>query len=814
MGVRKAVKHVLESKYEKVYADRLAALRVTYAQWLREQEAAGGYGEEKVSGTAQDSADTRQSEYILFLQQRGQLAAQARAWIAGYFTRHPEVDIVYGDEDLLGVGAERREPWFRPVWSPDLYESCFCVGSVVAVRREALTRVSTDWSAWQAWMANAPEPLAAGMKACLQDGADILHYEKLCEVRGLLDALLEAAGGYAKGEARIGHIEAMLFHAQSKDVWEEYLASRASEEHRNRMATGRTALTTASAETSREAVHPTISVIIPSKDQPELLASCVAAVRRVAQGGSQQTTSPTASETQDENETQDESETQDGNETQDERRAQDEKGAWKGKPRVEIVVVDNGSSAENRARIEAIPGIDTYLYEAEDFNFSRMCNRGAAAAHGELLLFLNDDCELADETTFEVLAERALRPYVGAVGCKLYYPTSEGTPDDAPRGVKADDVSKDFLRASTKQNAACENVSNQKIIQHDGIVNLGVGPVHKLQFHSDDTDYYAGWNRGMRNCIAVTGACLMVEASKYREVGGFREDLAVAYNDVELCFSLLEKGYQNVVCNDITAIHHESVSRGSDESPAKQARLARERAHLYDLHPTLRGRDPYYPMGLNREGLDARIVPAYLVDRNVPEAPAWEISTLRSDELRRDDCLMARVETTGPERLQGYSVVLGDNNACYEKLLLLVPVQAEALTATTAAPAAIPAAPAATTEAPAATAAAAAATPAAPAATTAVPAAVTAPLPTDASGRILGVTMRVSPAYRQDLEENLPDQRNVALGGFVVERTETEGLAPGMYRVCIVARRLVGKTVLWNDTGKTVNVSAEPKARY
>lgn len=130
------------------------------------------------------------------------------------------------------------------------------------------------------------------------------------------------------------------------------------------------------------------------------------------------------------------------------------------------------------------------------------------------------------------MVSRALQPYVGSVGLKLYYPDS----------VK---------------------------IQHDGIVNLPVGPVHKLQFMEDDRSYYFGRNRFTQDCVAVTGACLLIRTEVFREAGGFREVLRVAYNDVELGFRLLEMGYYNVVWNDRFAYHHESLSRGSDESPEK-----------------------------------------------------------------------------------------------------------------------------------------------------------------------------------------------------------------------------------------------------
>ena len=384
---------------------------------------------------------------------------------------------------------------------------------------------------------------------------------------------------------------------------------------------------------------------------------------------------------------------------------------------VEILLVDNGSSAGNKQKTEELIGRIReggvpvrYIYEPAEFNFSAMCNRGAELAEGKFLLFLNDDIEVCGNDWLDKMVIRAMQPYVGSVGLKLYYPDS----------VK---------------------------IQHDGIVNLPVGPVHKLQFMEDDKSYYFGRNCFDLNCVAVTGACLLIRTEVFRETGGFREALRVAYNDVDLGFCLVEMGYYNVVLNDCFAYHHESLSRGSDESPEKMRRLTEERELLYQMHPQFRGVDPFYPMGLNREGLDSRVVPAYLTDRNLLQEPAWQCESRQEllENARQDDCLMARVETAGPERIQGYSVILGDDNACYDKFLVLFPEDTQGQR--------------------------------------------------EADRKVW--TMNILPAYRQELEENLPDQKNVALGGFCVKR-KTEQLPPGTYGIAVLAVHLK----LWNTTGK------------
>jgi GT2 family glycosyltransferase len=112
----------------------------------------------------------------------------------------------------------------------------------------------------------------------------------------------------------------------------------------------------------------------------------------------------------------------------------------------------------------------------------------------------------------------------------------------------------------------------------------------------------------------------MVEKKKFEIAGGFDEDLPVAYNDVDLCFKLFEKGYYNVLRTDAIFIHHESLSRGSDETSEKTERRENELEKLYEKHPALRGRDPFYNNNLIKNGVDFQIgLPADLMAKKSRE---------------------------------------------------------------------------------------------------------------------------------------------------------------------------------------------------
>ena len=241
----------------------------------------------------------------------------------------------------------------------------------------------------------------------------------------------------------------------------------------------------------------------------------------------------------------------------------------------EIIVVDNGSNDENRTKYQEIledvkmVGIETkYLYAPRDFNFSFMCNIGAKSSNGDYLLFLNDDIEIIEPEWLERMLGQAELPHVGAVGAKLLYPETT-------------------------------------LIQHDGVISIESGPVHYFTKQDDTTNYYFNRNRLDFDVSAVTAACLLVKKSRFERVSGFDEELAVAYNDIDLCYRLSEQKLYNVIRNDAVLYHHESISRGDDTmDDAKFERLMSEQEKLYDSHPRFKKKDPYYSVNLSQVASD------------------------------------------------------------------------------------------------------------------------------------------------------------------------------------------------------------------
>ena len=251
-------------------------------------------------------------------------------------------------------------------------------------------------------------------------------------------------------------------------------------------------------------------------------------------------------------------------------------------PNRELIVIDNGSDEPEAlaylAELQMLPNTQV-LRDASPFNYSALNNLAARAASGELLVLLNNDIEVIDGHWLREMVSQALRPGVGAVGAKLLY---------------AD-----------------------RTIQHGGVI-LGTdsgdgfggvaGPAQKgLARHADG---YLGRAVLAQSFSAVTAACLVIQKSRFDEVGGLdAEHLAVTYNDVDFCLRLKEAGYINVWTPYAELIHHESVSRGRDRSGKNHERFMRERAYMLARWGDGLNHDPAYNLNLNLAQGDFSLAP-------------------------------------------------------------------------------------------------------------------------------------------------------------------------------------------------------------
>jgi GT2 family glycosyltransferase len=262
---------------------------------------------------------------------------------------------------------------------------------------------------------------------------------------------------------------------------------------------------------------PLVSVIVPTRNRVDLLRTCIAGLERTEY------------------------------------------------PALEVIVVDNGS--DDPETLAYLAALDKARYrvlrDPGPFNFSRLNNRAARVARGELLCLLNNDIEVRDGKWLAIMVRQALRPEVGAVGAQLLYPDGR--------------------------------------IQHAGVV-LGIcgGAAHAHRLLRPEDAGYHSRHLLPQFVSAVTAACLVVTRDRFEAVGGFDEtNFAVAFNDVDLCMRLNANGWQAFYEPRACLIHHESVSRGFDRDPVSAARFAGEFAALDQAWRTQSIVDPNHHVSLS-----------------------------------------------------------------------------------------------------------------------------------------------------------------------------------------------------------------------
>ena len=238
-------------------------------------------------------------------------------------------------------------------------------------------------------------------------------------------------------------------------------------------------------------------------------------------------------------------------------------------PDLEILIVDNESSDPETEAFFAEAGRRgvRILRSPGPFNFSRINNTAAREATGEFLLFLNNDVSVIHRSWLKELILCTRRPGVGAVGARLLYP--DGT------------------------------------IQHAGVVlgMGGVGVAGHVYSGAARTDPGYFWRLQLTQELScVTAACMAVAKNVFDQVGGFNEaNVAVAYNDVDLCLRIRKASYRIIWTPYAELYHFESKTRGSDQVPAQIARFLGEAAYMRQRWAEQIADDPFFNPNLSLE---------------------------------------------------------------------------------------------------------------------------------------------------------------------------------------------------------------------
>jgi GT2 family glycosyltransferase len=230
-------------------------------------------------------------------------------------------------------------------------------------------------------------------------------------------------------------------------------------------------------------------------------------------------------------------------------------------PDLELIIIDNDSreaatlqyfdevAKDARVRILKYPG---------PFNFAEMNNRAAAEARGSILALLNNDLLVIEPHWLKEMVSFAVRSEFGAVGARLLYPSGQ--------------------------------------VQHAGVI-LGIGGVagHAHRGTPGAEGGYFSRSKLIQSFSAVTAACLVLRKEVFAEVGGFdARELAVAFNDVDLCLKIRARGYRVVYTPYAELYHLESASRGDDRHRKHRDRFEREINVMKSRWSELLANDPYY----------------------------------------------------------------------------------------------------------------------------------------------------------------------------------------------------------------------------
>jgi glycosyltransferase involved in cell wall biosynthesis len=240
-------------------------------------------------------------------------------------------------------------------------------------------------------------------------------------------------------------------------------------------------------------------------------------------------------------------------------------------PNYEILIVDNGSddpaTLDYLKAVAVKKSVRVVPFNAP-FNYSAINNFAAKQANGTVLGLLNNDLEVIHADWLHEMVAQALRPQIGCVGAMLYYPNDT--------------------------------------VQHAGVI-IGLGGVAGHAFRDFPRNTEGVFNRArlVQNYGAVTAACLVIRKEVFDQVGGLDEkSLAVAFNDVDFCLKVRAAGYLNLWTPFAELYHHESASRGVEDTPEKHERFRGEVETMMKRWEKELKHDPAYNPNLTLELTD------------------------------------------------------------------------------------------------------------------------------------------------------------------------------------------------------------------
>lgn len=457
-----------------------------------------------ISAASNSALGSATGEFIALLDHDDELSPHALYWAAREIIRHPDAMLIYSDEDKIDSLGQRSDPYFKPDWNPDLFLSQNYISHLGIYHAETVRAIG----GFRVGLEGSQDyDLALRVIECLKP-EQIRHIPRLLYHWRVIPGSTAMWGVSEKPYSVLAAQRAIREHLLRRGIHAEVMeADDVAGMYRVRYPLPDPA--------------PLVSLIIPTRNGLDLLHRCIQSINDKTHY------SP-----------------------------------------YEILVIDNGS--DDPATLSYLKDLGqsgkvTVLRDDRPFNYAALNNSAVMHARGSVIGLLNNDVEVINGGWLNEMVSHALRPDIGAVGARLWYPNNT--------------------------------------LQHGGVILVGgvAGHAHKrLPLGA------AGYFRRavlIQNFSAVTAACMVLRKDVFLEVGGFDENLSVAFNDVDLCLRLRKLRYRNLWTPYAELYHYESVTRGYEDTPEKQARFNREVEFMKQRWGELLANDPAYNpnLALDRE---------------------------------------------------------------------------------------------------------------------------------------------------------------------------------------------------------------------
>lgn len=459
-----------------------------------------------ISRASNTAIELATGEFMVLLDHDDEMPEHALYMVAEELNAHPDADIVYSDEDKIDEAGRRFDPYFKSEFNPDLLLSHNMISHLGVYR---LSKIREIGGFRPEFDGSQDYDLALRM-------IDNTTPDKIRHIPHILYHWRAIAGSVAlsgdqKEYAHIKAREAIRSHLErsgSKNF--DVVPTHTGTVHR--------------VVYSLPEPNPRVSVIIPTKDKLDLLERCVRGLL--------------------------------------------DKTRY---PDLEIIVVDNNSQeAKTKVFLEemrAAGKIRVIGYEAA-YNYADINNVAVREATGSVLCFLNNDIEIIHSDWLIQMVSHALRPEIGAVGAKLYFPDNT--------------------------------------IQHGGVVLTPKNIAwHAFAGYPRNDPGYVGRAILIQNYSAVTAACMVLERSKFEAVGGFdAEAFGISYNDIDLCLRLADKGWRTLWTPFAELYHHQSATLGLPKEDARAQQFEREARAFRERWGKVIENDPAYSPNLSERYTD------------------------------------------------------------------------------------------------------------------------------------------------------------------------------------------------------------------